>query len=222
MHSFYRKSPAAQKLWLSQFAALLLLLTLGLGLLCYWLGVTLLALFFSALLLSAFASFFDTPSLVRKGHLRYFSPLLLAEREKKGKLHLHGGSLFDYYFVLRKVPRGKRKRRVLQLMLEALLAVSEQYPATLGSEPKILITSYFFQAKTAGRLGFEPIKKEQVQALKVFIGFPQVFLAYSLLAGRPKMPPLDKLASYRATPQSLAAAQKDIKLLLRPLARNGG
>lgn len=210
-----------QNLWLIKFAAILILLALGITLLCYWLGVNFLALFFSAILLSAFASFFDTPGLVRKEHLRYFSPLLLCEREKKAGLHLHGGSLFDYYFVLRKLPRTKRKRKVLQLMLEGLLALSKEYPASLGSEPKILITSYFFQAKTANSLGFEPIKKEQMQALKVFIGFPQVFLAYSLLAGRPKMPPLSKLASYRATPQSLAVAQKNIEKLHASLAMKG-
>jgi hypothetical protein len=51
-------------------------------------------------LLSILAPFIDTPFLVKKGKLKYYSKLLLAENDNV--MVIHGGTLFDYYFTLDK------------------------------------------------------------------------------------------------------------------------
>ena len=48
------------------------------------------------------APFFDVPSLIENGQLKYYSLFLLAEQEKDGIITIHGGTLFDYYFVFQK------------------------------------------------------------------------------------------------------------------------
>ncbi|MDW5290343.1 hypothetical protein R6X41_16085 [Formosa sp. PL04] len=82
-------------------------------------GFNFLICFSIVVTLSIIAPFFDIPTLKRKGKLIYYSSLFIAEKEKKGLIIIHGGSLFDYIFVLDKSFNGKQSTNfILQKYLE--------------------------------------------------------------------------------------------------------
>src|SRR5690606_19696192 len=73
------------------------------------LGVFFLAIFAFAITLSIIAPFFDTPSLRKSGNLIYHSPLFISEKPKNGVVKIHGGTLFDYVFVIDRNMNGKQR-----------------------------------------------------------------------------------------------------------------
>jgi hypothetical protein len=77
-----------------------------------------------AISLSIIASFFDNPALKKQGKLIYYSTLFVAGKEEKGIIKIHGGSLFDYVFVIDKTLSAKQRINfILQKYLEGILSL---------------------------------------------------------------------------------------------------
>ena len=67
------------------------------------------------IIISLIAPFFDVPSLVEKGSLKYHSLFLISEKKNKEIIKIHGGTLFDYYFVFNENWNGKERTKLIIL-----------------------------------------------------------------------------------------------------------
>lgn len=213
-NTFYLKSPQQQKRYLLLLALTALLLNLTLGLLFFVAGMPLLICLTLWATLQILAPFFDVPQMVKKGDLIYFSPLLLAEKENKRAMVLHGGTLFDYHFTINKAWSSKRKTNyVIQQYLLGLLHLVENKPDGL-----ILTgTSYVLNTKTAERLGFKQISTLPLQKLILTLNAINLMVSASKIKGRWVMPPIFRTNSYSATVKEIKANADFIRALIKRL-----
>ena len=217
---FFRLSPAAARRAQFRIAAYALLVNGVLAGVGYLVWPTLLLLWplAAGLTLTVVAPFFDVPSLVRRGELVYYSPFLLAERPRQGRLKLHGGTLFDYYFSLdRQQNPGRRVQAVLAGYLRGLDALMESQPDELIVEG----TSYIVGPRTAARLGFTRRPTRPGQYLILLFNVLNLSCSLRLLRGRWMLPNLRRVRTYEARGGALRARQDFLLSLLRRLEGKG-
>ena len=142
-HNYYLKSRKEQnqiQIKIGVVALFFNLIVLALSILS---GLHLLLLISITITLSIIAPFLDTPKLKKNGKLIYYSTLFIAEKEKNGKIIIHGGSLFDYVFVINKNLNGtQRTKFILQKYLEGILNLMETCEKNNNTSVKIKGTSY--------------------------------------------------------------------------------
>ena len=126
-HPFFTKSPQKQKTFLFSVIILLAISILVLVFLIQLLNAPIFFIFIPLLFL-VFASFIDVPQGVKSGQLTYLSPFLLHTKIKRNKIDLHGGTLFDYYFVLdTQLNARQRKQLILKNYIIGLLNLIEKF-----------------------------------------------------------------------------------------------
>lgn len=184
---------------------MLFLLSAGILVLIAWLiGWWILVV--GVFLLMFFAPFIDTPGGYRSGKLEYFGPLLIGEKERRGKIVLHGGTLFDYMFTLDGLKPGReRKSAVLRELGYGLEALAH---SELDDSVVLEGTSYFPGERSLGRYGFrtEPISFFRFTIL-VF-NYPLLFLSKRYVTGRWEFPSLRNVRTFRGTVGSLRRSLK--------------
>lgn len=216
-HRFYARPRAAQRRFQRKLGllALGLLAVLGIpAMLWGWYALPALAL---VLLLTVLAPFFDVPSMVRRGKLIYHSPLFLAEPPRKGHIRIHGGTLFDYYFVLdRSLSGHQRTRFILRCYVEGLLDLIHTYEPS--SEPlTIKGTSYIINRRTARRVGLRPVRTAPGQLLILLFNAVNLSCAYSLAKAQPALPPLHRVRTFEGQLGELAQQKDFLQRLHRQL-----
>lgn len=73
----------------------------------------------------------------------YYSSLFVAEKEEKGIIEIHGGSLFDYVFAIDKTLSGKQRTNfVLHKYLEGILNLIDVCEKDNNTSLKINGTTY--------------------------------------------------------------------------------
>lgn len=196
-HRFYIKSKKEQKQiqFLIGFFALIVILT---SLFISWkTGIYLFGVLTFPIILSIIAPFFDTPSLKKSGGLVYYSLLFLAERPKNGMIKIHGGTLFDYVFVIdRKMSRKQRTNFIIQQYLEGLLNLIEKCELSKFGNIKISGTSYIINERTAQRIGFNAIKTDYFQKLILIFNYFNVLITYSISKGQLSFPKLKETRTF--------------------------
>ena len=184
-------------------------------LLFWWLHLLFVGILICFILITLLAPFVDVPAMVKAGKLSYHSVFLLAEAPKNGLLNLHGGTLFDYVYVLDFKESGKaRTAFILQAYLKGLLhliATYEQQEAPL----KLRWTSYIVNQRTAARLGFTPQPKDGLQQLILAFNYGNLLVSNSLAKGKLSFPKLSATQTYEASLEDLMARKADIKHLLK-------
>lgn len=181
--------------------------------LSYLVGFIFFGVVMSLIILSLLAPFIDTPSMKKSGKLTYYSPLFLAEKPKNGSITIHGGTLFDYVFVIPKAISGHdRTQFILQQYLAGLLSLIETYEET---EPDIKLkgTSYIMSPRTAAKLGFTSMPTDGIQSLILIYNYFNLTLSNSLAKKRLSFPNLRKINTYEANLQDLIANKAKIKAL---------
>jgi len=174
--------------------AILLLAALAIGSGKYALGL----LIFIPLQLAA--PFLDTPTGIRKGTLRYAAPLCIIQPVKDKGMVLHGGTLFDYWYVLRSYPSFRlRKKRLLYDMVRGLRLEAERAQSEDRLDQFVRGTSYFINPRTARRFGLRPTSRDWGQVLILWFNAAQVAGAYSLMQGHVAWPPLHRVRTYEGT-----------------------
>lgn len=165
--------------------------------------------------ISIIAPFFDVPSLVANGKLIYRSPFLLSEQESNGKIVLHGGTLFDYYFsFIRSDGSGRRTQRVVCEFMRGLLKIKQAE----NSEIILRGTSYFIGEDTAHRFGFRKTGIDSVQWLILFLNLPHLMASLYLLKGKLIFPKLSQIRTYEA--KVCEVKDDEIKNYLKRLCDN--
>lgn len=176
----------------------------------YWLSIL-----FLWLTLTVIAPFFDTPSLIRNRKLVYYSPLFLAENEKKGVVTIHGGTLFDYVFVIDRQLNGKQRTRlILKSYLDGLLNLIEAHEDSNETPIRIKGTSYIINKRTADKIGLKRTKTSFSQVLILVLNYVHLTISYSYSKSRISFPSLANINTYEGEIGELLK-RKDYLLKLR-------
>ena len=119
--------------------------------------------------------------MVASGKLKYQSLLFLSERPKKGIINIHGGTWFDYMFVLNKKMNGKQRTTyIIQQYLQGLLNLIEEHKkdGETSSNMRVRGTSYMINANTAKRIGFDIVETDSIQKLILVYNYFNVLSYY--------------------------------------------
>lgn len=175
----------------------------------------LLPLFAAPLILSVLAPFIDTPQGRKQGKLIYHSPLFITEKEKSRKITIHGGTLFDYYYVIDRNWKGKQRIRfILRQYILGLLNLSESFNVKEADEITLEGTSYILNERTAEKLGFRRKRTNFIQQFILTYNYLQILLANSLAKDKLSFPAIGKINTYTAK----LSAIKENKNYLKKLA----
>lgn len=182
-------------------------------------GVYIMAICVPFIVVSIIAPFFDVPSLRKSGKVKYYSSLFLAEKPKNGSVTIHGGTLFDYYFVLeREMSGAQRTRYILHQYVSGLLALMEEYE----SEPQMKVrgTSYIVNKRTAEKIGFAVVYTDFLQRIILTFNYFNISVANSIAKKRLFFPRIRRTTTYEASIGDLLE-KKQIILKLNDLLKEG-
>jgi hypothetical protein len=213
-HRFYIKTQKErnQILLLIGFSAFVVIIS---SLLVSWItGFYLIVFFVFSIVLSIIAPFFDTPSLKKSGKIIYHSLLFLSEKPKNGVLIIHGGTLFDYVFVIDKKMNGTlRTKFILQQYLQGLLNLIEQYEINKNGNLKVRGTSYIINESTAERIGFTITKTDFVQKMIITYNYFNILISSSIAKDKLSFPNLNDTKTFEATLIDLVERKEYIRNL---------
>lgn len=217
-HRFYQKTPKERFKFFVQLGLISFLFILIVGLLSYATQLYFLGIFLLAIYLTIVAPFIDVPSLQKSGRLIYYAPLFMGEKEKKERITIHGGTLFDYYFVLNKNASSKQRTQyILVQYLEGLLRLLASVEDPINTPKTIQGTSYFLTQKTAERLGFQQVPTHGVQKIILVFNYFNILCSQSLVKGKLTFPNLMKISSFETTTAILKNNKGQIQNLIDKL-----
>lgn len=142
------------------------------------------------LLYTPVLQFTSHPFFTLVGVYTYYSPMLLGYMANKVQIDLHSGGSFDYLLVMSKNRRGAMVRRSLMVFhIAGLLRIIEQIEqGKIPASVKIIGTSYFFNERTAKKIGFELREPSFFYRLNLFVNFLDLFWMYSFSQGKLSIP----------------------------------
>ncbi|MCR9227110.1 MAG: hypothetical protein NXH90_06815 [Flavobacteriaceae bacterium] len=162
--------------------------------------------------LTLVAPFVDVPSMKKSGKLRYHSLLMLSEKPKDGVIKIHGGTLFDYVFVIdTKMTGNQRRTFIVQQYVEGLLDLIEN--EELEGSTKIQGTSYIINKRTAKRGGFTVIPTNYLQKIILIYNYLNVMVTYSIARGKLSLPKINRTITFEADLDKLRQ-KKDFLVIL--------
>lgn len=172
------------------------------GLLIYFLSAPILFIFIPILFL-VFAPFIDVPQGVKTGQLIYLSPFLLHTKEKNNKIELHGGTLFDYYFILDPSHNEReRKQLILKNYVIGLLNLIDKFRER--KEPlEIEATTYFIGENTAKKFEFQNKRINLLQKIILIFNYIPLLISNSIANKSFTLPKLSKARTIRSNTNEL-------------------
>lgn len=217
-NKFYLKTPKEQKViqWKILLGGLLIV---SISFFVAWvIGLYFLGFVVFSITLSMIAPFVDVPSQVKSGALSYHSLFLLSEKPKNNVVHIHGGTLFDYVFVLDNEMNGKQRTNlIIQQYLEGLLHLIEEYKDTDDDtdDDTLLIkgTSYIIHEKTAHKIGFKTSKTDMLHQIILFFNYFNLLITLSLAKKKLSFPHIQETKTFEASLKSLAKEKEFIRKL---------
>jgi hypothetical protein len=134
--------------------------------------------------------FFAAPIAKLVGVHTYLSPMLFVSNASDKKYEIHNGTPFDYLMVMTNIRPGVRFRnQMLSYFLDGLLGIVDKIEADELSESVIIQgNSYFFNARTARKLGFELSETSVAVRINLLINYFDLTWMYSLSRGRLSFP----------------------------------
>ncbi|PNW29075.1 hypothetical protein [Formosa algae] len=213
-HRFYAKTEKKQNQLVLKVGLGALIVIILSFVLAWYLGVYIIGFLVFWIVLSIIAPFFDTPSLKKSGNIIYHSPLFLSEKPKNGVVVIHGGTLFDYIFVLENQMNGsERTKLILQQYLEGLLNFINYCESENVELLKIRGTSYIINENTATRIGFKIEKTDAVQKLILAFNYFNLLVSASVAKNKLTFPNLNETKTFEATLNTLSARKAYISNL---------
>ncbi|WP_456464341.1 hypothetical protein [Lutibacter sp.] len=177
-------------------------------------GLYILLLLSITITLSIIAPFFDIPTLKKNGKLTYYSSLFIAEKEKNGKIIIHGGSLFDYVFVIDKKLNGKQRTNfILQKYLEGLLNLIDTCVKNDNTSVKIKGTTYILNDRTANKIGLKIIKTDFIQKLVLTYNYVNVLISNSIAKRKISFPKMNNIRTFESELNELIERKEFIREL---------
>ena len=211
-HRFYNKNKIEQnRIFIAiatcSFLLIILSILISIYLEIYWIGILTFAI-----TLSIIAPFFDMPSLKKSGKMVYYSSLFIIEKPRDGVIKIHGGTLFDYYFVIDKGMNGKQRTDfIIQQYLEGLLNLVDTYKT--NKNMKIRGTSYILNKRTAEKIGFEIVKTNVLQKVILGYNYFNILISNSVAKNKLSFPNLSKTKTFETDICTLLERKEYIKKL---------
>ncbi len=179
-------------------------------------GIYLIGFLIFAITLSIIAPFFDMPSLKKSGRMIYYSPLFLSETPKKGLVKIHGGTLFDYCFVIDRKMNGKQRTDfIIQQYLEGLLSFIEAHKN--DQQLKVRGTSYIINDRTAKKIGFKIVKTDLLQKFILVYNYFNILISNTIAKNKLSFPNLNKTRTFEANISQLIERKEYIDKLNQSL-----
>jgi len=124
------------------------------------------------------------------GYYKYLNPFVLSTVQSDETYDLHNIFTFDYIVNFKWADRGKKiQRTLLGNYFKALLTIIERIESgSLSKEVKIVGHSYFFNDRTAGRLGFTISKASTFWIVNSCVQFIELTYLFSFSKGRLAFP----------------------------------
>ena len=211
-HRFYNKNKKEQNRILIVIAICSLTIIILSIIISIYSGIYLIGILIFGITLSIIAPFFDMPSLKKSGRMIYYSPLFITEKPKDGLIKIHGGTLFDYYFVIEKKMNGKQRTDfIIQQYLEGLLNLIEKYER--DKNMKISGTSYIINKRTAEKIGFEIINTDILQRLILTYNYFNILISNSIAKNKLTFPNLNKTETFESNIRQLLERKEYIEKL---------
>lgn len=203
-HRFYSKSQKEQNRLQFKIAIAAVVFNLLILLLCLLSGFYFFIFLCLIITLSIIAPFFDVPAMTKKGKLIYYSSLLITEKENKGTIVIHGGSLFDYVFVIDTTFSGKQRTNfILQKYLEGILNLIQAYEATDNTSVRIKGTTYILNARTAEKIGLKITKTDFLQKLILTYNYVNILVSNSIAKRKIAFPKLHNIKTFESSIEEL-------------------
>lgn len=219
-HNYYSKSYREQNQIQLKIAGVALLINLVMLAICVVSGFYFVFFLSLAITLSIIAPFFDVPSLKKKGSLIYYSSLFVAEKESKGVVKIHGGSLFDYVFVLDKSLNGSQRTNfILQQYVEGLLNLINDFEKRQNTTVKIQGTSYIINHRTASKLGLKVVKTDFIQKCILVLNYIPLSISNSFAKRKLSFPNLRNSKTFKGELVELIKRKQDLQNLNNKLQR---
>lgn len=137
--------------------------------------------------------------MVESGKLTYFSPFLLAEKERNNTIKIHGGTLLDYVFVIDRSMNGKqRKRFILCGYLEGLIKLIDWADDKGKTRLKITGTTPILNKRTAAKLGFKVKPLNIIQLIILLFNYPNLTVGQSLANAQLSLPRIARAKTIEA------------------------
>ena len=213
-HNYYLKSSKEQnqiQIKIAVIAFFFNLLVLALSIVS---GLYILLLLSITITLSIIAPFFDIPALKKNGRLIYYSSLFIAEKEKDGKIIIHGGSLFDYVFVIDKKLTGKQRTNfILQKYLEGILNLMAVCEKNHNTSVKIKGTTHILNDRTANKIGLKIIKTDFIQKLILTYNYVNVLISNSIAKRKLSFPKMNNIRTFESELNELIEKKEFIREL---------
>ena len=148
----------------------------------------------------------------------YYSPLFITEKPKNGLIKIHGGTLFDYYFVIDKKMNGRQRTNfIIQQYLEGLLHLIEKYEN--DKKIKIRGTSYIINKRTAEKMGFEIIETDYLQKIILIYNYFNILISNSIAKNKLSFPKINRTKTFEADVSQLLERKEYIEKLNKSLKR---
>jgi hypothetical protein len=198
-HPYFLKSKEKQLIIQIKIGATAFTLNLIILAVSLWSGYYFLVFLSTSITLSIIAPFFDIPALKKKGKLIYYSSLFVTEKEQKGIIKIHGGSLFDYVFVIDKTLSGKQRTNfILHKYLEGLLNLIDVCKNNNNTSVKIKGTTYILNERTAHKIGLNSIKTDNIQKLILTYNYVNVLISNSIAKRKISFPKLNTIKTFES------------------------
>ncbi len=211
-HRFFNKNKKEQNrilivIAICSFSIISLSIVLSIYLEIYLIGILI-----AAITVSIVAPFFDMPFLKKSGRLIYYSPLFLAEQPKNGLVEIHGGTLFDYCFVLDRNMSGKQRTDfIIHQYLNGLLLFIEEHKD--HKQMKVRGTSYIMNERTAEKFGFKIVKTGTLQSIMLIYNYFNILISNSIAKNKLSFPNLRRTKTFEADMSQLLERKEYIEKL---------
>ena len=215
-NKYFQLSPKQKRGFYIKLIAIVLSILIPVLFLSFYFKIYFLAPISFWIILSIIASFFDMPSMIKNGRLQYESSLLISEKEKDNQITIHGGTLFDYYFVLNKEDNGKNRRNfILSEYLNGILQLIE----SKSDKPNLELTgtTYILNQRTANKIGFEVQKTNTTQLIILILNYPNLVFTKSFANKQLSFPNLKNIKTYKSNIRKLRENKQRISKIRNAL-----
>ncbi len=149
------------------------------------------------------------------GLATYLSPMVMTFGKDVKDYQLHNCQTFDYLVNFKWSERGHAaKRKMLGFYMEALLTIIRKIEDDELPESVLVVgNSYFFNERTASKLGFTVEKGSFYRALNSILNFFEITYLYSFTEGKLKFPDLWKVQKASVSGKTLLEKKTQITRL---------
>ena len=211
-HRFYNKNEKEQNRILITIAICSLIVIVLSIIISIYSRIYVIGILTFSITLSIIAPFLDMPSLKKSGRIIYYSSLFVIEKPKNGRIKIHGGTLFDYYFVIENQMNGKQRTDfIIQQYLEGLLQLLKKHEK--DKRLKISGTSYIINKRTAEKIGFRIIETDFLQKIILTYNYFNILISNSIAKNKLSFPKLNKTKTFEANIAQLLERKEYIEKL---------